>query len=132
MERRTKIATSVEDYDRLKNILSPDTADMSISTSSLDVEGGVKYSLIPFSQCKNHKIYGIIPSWSLSKLRYLLPGEIKFNGITYTLNVSDSAVKVYSIGYYSLSDYCLAQSTSISYVDACVEILVELKRLLPS
>lgn len=41
---------------------------MSISTQSFDTDNGVKYSLIPYSECKYRIMYNIIPAWSLHRL----------------------------------------------------------------
>jgi hypothetical protein len=48
--------------------LKEETADMSISTQSFDTDNGIKYSLIPYSECKYRIMYNIIPAWSLHRL----------------------------------------------------------------
>lgn len=45
---------------------------MSISTSSLDTDNGIKFSLTPYTECKFRIMYNVIPAWSLHRLIEIL------------------------------------------------------------
>jgi hypothetical protein len=76
MNFTSQICTTEEQSKRLLALgLRPETADMSISTRSFDTDNGIKYSLIPYSECKYRIMYNVIPAWSLHRLLCLLPTE---------------------------------------------------------
>lgn len=63
MKFNSQICTTKEQSERLLALgLKRETADMSISTQSFDADNGIKYSLIPYSECKYRIMYGIIPA----------------------------------------------------------------------
>ena len=65
----SKICTTKEQSERLLALgLKKETADMSISTRSLDTDNGIKYSLTPYAECKFRIMYNVIPAWSLHRL----------------------------------------------------------------
>lgn len=69
MEFNSQICTTEEQSKRLIALgLKRETADMSISTRSFDTDNGIKYSLIPYSECKYRIMYNVIPAWSLHRL----------------------------------------------------------------
>ena len=69
MEFNSQVCTNIEQSERLIALgLKKETADMSISTSSLDTDNGIKYSLTPYSECKFRIMYNVIPAWSLDRL----------------------------------------------------------------
>ena len=73
MEFKSQICTTIEQSERLITLgLKKETADMSISTQSFDTDNGIKYSLIPYSECKYRIMYNIIPAWSLDRLIEML------------------------------------------------------------
>lgn len=68
-EFKSQICTSIVQSKRLLELgLKKETADMSISTQSLDTDNGIKYSLTPYSEYKYRIMYNIIPAWSLHRL----------------------------------------------------------------
>ena len=76
MNFNSQICTTKEQSERLLTLgLRPETADMSISTQSFDTDNGIKYSLIPYSECKYRIMYNIIPAWSLHRLLCIIPTE---------------------------------------------------------
>lgn len=69
MEFNSQICTNIEQSERLIALgLKKETADMSISTRSFDTDNEIKYSLIPYSECKYRIMYNVIPAWSLHRL----------------------------------------------------------------
>lgn len=73
MEFKSQICTTKEQSERLLALgLKKETADMSISTSSLDTDNGIKFSLTPYTECKFRIMYNVIPAWSLHRLIEIL------------------------------------------------------------
>lgn len=69
MEFTSQVCTNIEQSERLIALgLKKETADMSISTRSLDTDNGIKYSLTPYAECKFRIMYNVIPAWSLDRL----------------------------------------------------------------
>ena len=76
MEFKSQVCTNIEQSERLMSLgLKKETADMSISTRSLDTDNGIKYSLTPYAECKFRIMYNVIPAWTLHRLLCLLPTE---------------------------------------------------------
>lgn len=79
MNFTSQICTTKEQSERLLALgLKKETADMSISTQSFDTDNGIKYSLIPYSECKYRIMYNIIPAWSLDRLLKMIPEWISY------------------------------------------------------
>lgn len=77
----SQICTTIEQSNKLLELgLKPETADMSISTQSFDTDNGIKYSLIPYSECKYRIMYNIIPAWYLHRLIDLCTEYINIDG----------------------------------------------------
>lgn len=83
MEFNSQICTTKEQSERLLALgLKKETADMSISTQSFDTDNGIKYSLIPYSECKYRIMYNILPVWSLHRLIEMANTYIEFSPFT--------------------------------------------------
>lgn len=88
MELNSQICTTREQSERLVSLgLKKETADMSISTSSLDTDNGIKYSLTPYSECKFRIMYNVIPAWSLHRLIEMIPSFIDIGEHSYMFSI---------------------------------------------
>lgn len=105
MNFTSQICTSCSQSERLLALgLKKETADMSISTQSFDTDNGIKYSLIPYSECKYRIMYNIIPAWSLHRLIEIIPNKIKYKNDYYHLNIS-SDITEYIVDYVDPDDH---------------------------
>lgn len=106
----SQICTTKEQSERLFALgLKKETADMSISTSSLDTDNGIKYSLTPYSECKFRIMYNVIPAWSLHRLLCLLPTE-------YTYDIDFQQI---------MQDFIFRSQDMYDEVISCIETLIE-------
>lgn len=92
METNTPIATTVSQSRRLLRLgLNPDTADMHFYKPAGTTNNVLKVDFVPSTQL------GIYPSWSLSRLLSLLPGELRIRDIEVSphIDLNDDVI------YYS-------------------------------
>lgn len=100
MKFTSQICTSRSQSERLLALgLKKETADMSISTQSFDTDNGIKYSLIPYSECKYRIMYNIIPAWSLHRLIEIMPTVITYEDYSLILGINATCV------YYADDEY---------------------------
>ena len=142
-----KIATDIKQSKLLVEILSADSADMHYNNASVrGVEYVDNYRLEPYCYTeainadwalvyKNHNpLFKIIPAWSLSKLMESLPKDKNIEtSLSFGCYDSDGNYKEEWICCYeqlnNIEDDMLEITTSNEAVDACVEMLVKLKKM---
>ena len=96
MNFNSQICTTKEQSERLVSLdLKKETADMSISTSSLDTDNGIKYSLTPFAECKFRIMYNVIPAWSLHRLIEIMPQWIHTIDGSFKLTIDQGKLVCY-------------------------------------
>lgn len=124
MEFTSQICTTREQSERLLALgLRPETADMSISTQSFDTDNGIKYSLIPYSECKYHIMYNVIPAWTIHRLMEIMPNEIPYDDYYLILGINATCV------YYADDEYAETfkdfEGNLYDCVVRCIEWLIK-------
>ena len=119
-----KLCTDHKQSEKLKEILSLETADMSYDWLVI----GKKYSYIP--QCRKY-IDDELPSWSLTALLRLMPFHIIENNNRfgfYQVKGFNKQGETYRFGYKTNKDYFLFETSWYNdVIDAAFEMVCWLK-----
>lgn len=124
MESNIKLCTDHKQSEKLKRVLSPETADMCYDWIVI----GKEYSSIP--QCRKF-IGDELPCWSLAALlEGVLPNKIVVDNIGYekSCNFSFSDNSWY-LSYYDVNFCTLVTIVKESLLDACYEMILELHEM---
>lgn len=127
-----KICTDIPQSKRLAEILSLESADMCFNISQ---RSNMPPLMIPYSKFNEFFNIGetpdfLIPCWSLSALLDVLPKVIDRD---YVINITQNSTNTWFITYDLFADRdCSFNgliSKSNSFVGACVEMIIKLKKL---
>lgn len=122
-----KTCTTFEQSKMLAEILSRDSADM-VYAYSYSVNEYATYPCL-LSSSKHFDVYkDDIPCWSLAALLSVIPKHVKdYNVLRIDISDNDFAIWYDEIGFGVNNE--LPDITKESAVDACVEMIVNLKKI---
>ena len=128
------IGTTIKQSKHLIELgLDPETADMCIyvekgnqpipytSDIQLSVENGI--IPIPYKTIKLEERDKFQPMWSLDKLMKLMPGQIKYKGLYYELELNWYDERLYYVTYGNSISDSLHVVCADDYVDGCCEMI---------
>ena len=120
-----KSYTDLEQSKKLAKILPIESADMFHFINEVDSVGfGYKKDAAEFYSKTN---FEYLPCWSLAALISILPRHIEFKGDKYYLRFMKEYVE-YANDEVSITGRCLHTTGNNNLVDACVEMILKLKK----
>ena len=119
-----KNCTDIKQSKKLVKILPIESADFHFSAN----QSPQGYLEKPIWGNPEYANYNALPCWSLAALVDVLPRFIEFNGDKYYLRFMKEYVEYANDELFIITGRCLHTIGNDNLVDACVEMIIKLKK----